>query len=197
MYKKQLKLQKIICLLCIIAAALSFLYALGMMTDIYESLYTTMRNPEKPQNTKVPGSWIYYDMQDFNKQFVNVSVVLILLACLLFITNTHSHRKYYVSNMVAVGLYSAATVGVGFWAHAQISAFAEQYMTTIDFEKLKEFSELWETPYLDNTNMLDSHIVVLAIGLLSVAALVGNLIWKLVLMHNEKKLIAAGKEAAV
>ena len=70
-------------------------------------------------------------------------------------------------------------------------------MTTFDFEKLKEFSELWETPYLDNTNMLDSHIVVLAIGLLSVAALVGNLIWKLVLMHNEKKLIAAGKEAAV
>lgn len=197
MYKKQLKLQKIICLLCIIAAAVTFVYALGMITDIHDALITTMRNPQKPTQTKVDGSWIYYDMQAFNTQFVNISIVLVLLACLLFLTNTHSRRKYYISNYLAVGIYSVATIGVGLWAHGQIRAFAVQYMTTINFEQLKEYSEMWGTPYLDNTNLLDLHGLVLAFAVVSVVALLGNMIWKIILMRNEKKLIKAGEEAAV
>ena len=197
MYKKHLKIQKIICLLCIIASALTFLYALGMITDIYEALYNTMRNPMKPTQTRVEGSWIYYDMQPFNKQFVNAGLVPILLACLLFVTNTHTRRKYYFSNYLAVGAYSVATIYIGLWAHQQIEAFAVQYMTTINFEQLKEYSEFMGTPYLDNTNMLDLHRTVLAIAILSVVALVGNMIWKIILMHSEKKLLASGEEAAV
>lgn len=197
MYKKHLKLQKIVCLLCIIAAAVSFVYSLGMITDIYDALYSTMRDPNKPTQTRVQGSWIYYDMQDFNKQFVSASVVLILIACFLFITNTHSRRKYYFSNYLAVGVYSVATVGVGLWAHQQIEAFAVQYMTTIDFEQLKAYSDMWGTLYLDNTNMLDLHRVVLGLGIVSIVALLGNMIWKIVLMRSEKKLIEAGEGAEV
>ena len=197
MYKKQLKIQKIICLLCIIASAITFLYALGMITDIQEALRTTMRNPLKPQQTKVEGSWIYYDMQPFNKQFVSNAIVPILLACLLYITNTHTRRKYYISNYVAVAAYSATTIGIGLWAHKYIEAFAVQYMTTVNFEELKEYSEMMGTPYLDNTNMLDLHRWVLGIAIASVVLLVGNVIWKIILMHGEKKLLAAGEEAAV
>lgn len=196
MYQKHLKFQKYICLLCILAAAVSFVYALGMITDIYDALYSTMRNPNDLTQTKVPGSIIYYDMQAFNSQFVKVSIVLILLACFLYLTNTHSRRKYYISNYLAVGAYSIATLAVGFWAHGKIEAFAAQYMETIDFEKLKDFSEMWETPYLDNTNMLDLHRVVLGLAIVSVVALLGNMIWKIILVRNEKKLIEAGKEAA-
>lgn len=197
MYKKHLKIQKIICLLCIIASALTFLYALGMITDIYEALYNTMRNPMKPTQTRVEGSWIYYDMQPFNKQFSNATLIPILLACLLYITNTHTRRKYYISNFVAVGAYSAATIGICLWAHQQIEAFAVQYMTTINFEQLKEFSNGRGTPYLDNTNMLDLHRVVFAIAIGTVVLLVGNAIWKVVLMRQEKKLLQTGEEAAV
>lgn len=197
MYKKHLKLQRIICLLCLIAAAVSFVYALGMITDIYDALYSTMRDPSKPTQTRVQGSWIYYDMQPFNKQFVSASLVLIVLGCFLFITNTHSRRKYYFSNYLAVGAYSVATIYIGLWAHQQIEAFAVQYMTTINFEQLKEYSEFMGTPYLDNTNMLDLHRWVLAFAIISVVALVGNMIWKIILMRQEKKLLAAGEEAAV
>ena len=197
MYKKQLKIQKFICLLCIITAALTFVYALGMITDIQEALRGTMRNPMKPTQTRVEGSWIYYDMQPFNKQFVNASLVPILLACFLYITNTHSRRKYYFSNYLAVGAYSVATIGLGLWAHQQIEAYAVQYMTTINFEQLKEYAELMGTPYLDNTNMLDLHRTVLGIAIVSVVALVGNMIWKIILMRSEKKLLAAGEEVAV
>ncbi len=197
MYKKQLKIQKLICLLCIIAAALTFVYALGMITDIQEALRSTMRNPLKPEQTRVEGSWIYYDMQPFNKEFVNASLVPILLACFLFITNTHTRRKYYFSNYLAVGAYSVATIGIGLWAHQQIEAFAAQYMATINFEQLKEYSDLMGTPYLDNTNMLDLHRTVLGVAIVSVALLVGNMIWKIILMRSEKKLLAAGEEVAV
>jgi len=93
MYKKQLRFQKIACLLAIIAAAVMFLYSLGMITDIYDSLYSTMRNPNNLLDTKVPGSIIYYDMQDFNKQMVTYSIGLILLGCLLFVTNTQVRRR--------------------------------------------------------------------------------------------------------
>lgn len=196
MYQKHLKLQKYICLLCVIAAAVSFVYALGMITDIYDALYKTMSNPKDLTQTKVPGSIIYYDMQSFNKQFVNYSLVLILLGCFLYLTNTHCRRKYYISNYVAVGAYSVATLAVGFWAHQQIEAYIVQYMTTIDFEALKEFSDKRKTLYLDNTDMLDLHRVVLGLAIVSVVALVGNMIWKIILMRNEKKLIEVGKEAA-
>ena len=197
MYKKQLKLQKIVCWLCVISAALCFVYALGMITDIHDALISTMRNPLKPTQTRVDGSWIYYDMQPFNQQFVSRTLVLLLLSCVILLTNTHTRRKYYISNYVAVGVYSVATFGLLSWAHQQIEAFAVQYMTTINFEELKAFSESRGTPYLDNTNMLDLHRVVFALAIISVLALVGNVIWKVVLMRNENKLIKAGEEATV
>ncbi len=197
MYKKQLKIQKYICLLCIIAAAVTFVYALGMITDIHDALISTMRNPLKPTQTKVEGSWIYYDMQPFNKQFVNLSMLPILLACFLYVTNTNTRRKYYFSNYLAVGAYSVATLYVGFWASPQIQAFAAEYMNIINFEQLKEYSEFMGTPYLDNTDLLDMHRWVLALAVFSVVALVGNMIWKIILMRKEKKLLAAGEEVAV
>ena len=43
MYKKQIKLQKAACLFALAASVLLFLYSLGIMTDLYESLYFTIR----------------------------------------------------------------------------------------------------------------------------------------------------------
>ena len=197
MYKKQLAIQKIVCIFCIIAAALSFLYSLGIITDIYDSLYSTMWNPNDLTKTDVPGSIIYYDMQNFNAQFVNVSVGLILMGAFLFITNTHSRRRYYIGNYAAIAIYSVATLAVTVWSHFEISAFKVQFLTTVDFEAMKSYSELWGTPYIDSTFMLDLHYAVAAAAVLSVAALVGNMVGKILLMREEAKLIEEGKGAAV
>ena len=98
MYKKQMKCQKAVCLLCMISSVIVFLYALGIMTDLYDSLYSTMMNPADLTQTTVPGSIVYYNMQEFNSVFLKYSIGLILLACLLYITNTHIRRKYYIGN---------------------------------------------------------------------------------------------------
>lgn len=197
MYKKQLRFQKYACLLSVIAAAVSFLYSLGIITDIYDSLYSTMMNPNDLTQTMVPGSIIYYDMQDFNKTFLYLSIGLILLACLLFITNTSSRRRYYIGNYAAIGLYSVATIGVVIWSHIQISAYKVQYLTTVDFEALKNFAEMWGKKYIESTFWLDLHYVVGALAIVSVIVLVGNMIWKIAMMRGEKQLIEERKEASV
>lgn len=197
MYNKQLKFQKFICLVAIIMAAIMFIYSLGVITDIHDALRSTMRNKNDHTKTKVEGSIIYYDMQPFNKAFTNYSVGLILLGCLLFVTNTQTRRKYYIGNYVATVLYSGAAIALTVWMHTNLTAFAEQYRTTVNMEQLKEYSETWGTLYLDNTNLLDLHYYVGGLAILVVAALIGNMIWKIVLMRGENILIKAGEEAAV
>lgn len=195
MYKKQIKCQKLVCLAAIIACAITFLYALGIMTDLYDALYSTMRNPYDLTETDVPGSIIYYMMQDFNRDLLKYAIGLVLLACLLFLTQTHVRRKYYVGNYVAVGLYSVATVAYTVWAHAYIEGYKAAFLTQVDFEALKKHAEMWKTAYVDSTFWFDAHYVVYAILLAVTVLLLLNLIWKIRLMKAEKRLIEAGKEA--
>ena len=195
MYKKQIKCQKLVCLAAIIACAITFLYALGIMTDLYDALYSTMRNPYDLTETDVPGSILYYMMQDFNKALLRYSIGLILLACLLFLTQTHVRRKYYIGNYVAVGLYSAATVAYSLWAHAYIEGYKAAFLTQVDFEALEKHAKMWKTAYVDSTFWFDAHYVVYAILLAVTVLLLLNLIWKIRLMKAEQRLIAAGKEA--
>ena len=196
MYKKQMVFQKAACLLGMIAAAVSFVYSLGIITDIYDSLYSTMMNPHDLTQTFVPGSIIYYDMQAFNKQFLYLSIGLLLLACFLFLTNTHIRRKYYVGNFIATGLYSAATIAVSVWSHIEISAFKVQYLTTVDFEALKKFAQMWNFTYTESTFLLDAHYAVAGLSALAVLMLVFNAVWKALLMRGEDKLIREGKGGA-
>ena len=195
MYKKQIKCQKILCIAAIIACALTFLYALGFMTDLYDALYSTMRNPYDLTETDVPGSILYYMMQDFNKALLKYSIALILLACVLFLTQTHVRRKYYIGNYVSVGLYSVATVAYTVWAHAYIEGYKAAFLTQVDFTALEKHAKMWKTAYIDSTFWFDAHYGVYAVLLVVTVLLLLNLIWKIRLMKAEQRLIAAGKEA--
>ena len=195
MYKKQIKCQKILCIAAIIACALTFLYALGFMTDLYDALYSTMRNPYDLTETDVPGSILYYMMQDFNKALLKYSIALNLLACLLFLTQTHVRRKYYIGNYVSVGLYSVATVAYTVWAHAYIEGYKAAFLTQVDFTALEKHAKMWKTAYIDSTFWFDAHYGVYAVLLVVTVLLLLNLIWKVRLMKAEQRLIAAGKEA--
>ena len=195
MYKKQMKCQKAVCLLCMISSVIVFLYALGIMTDLYDSLYSTMMNPADLTQTTVPGSIVYYNMQEFNSVFLKYSIGLILLACLLYITNTHIRRKYYIGNYIAAALFAIANVNIAIWAHQYIEVFKAQFLN-VDFEALKKHAELWKTTYTESTFWFDIHTAVFAVALIASAALVGVVFWKVSLMKEEQKLIEAGRKAA-
>jgi len=192
MYKKQMKMQRIACFLSIAAGALVFLYVLGMMTDLYDMLYTMVPIPDDPSSVKVAGAMIYYDMQGFNRAFLRVSIGLLLVACLLFVTNTHTRRKYYIGNYAAIGLNAVCNIAAAVWAHGQIAAFKTQYLTTVDFAQLERRLSRAGT-YTDSTFWFDAHLGVFAFSLLAVALLVICAVWKQRLMSNERKLIEKGK----
>ncbi len=208
MYKKQLGFQKIICLVAVILAAVWFVYSLGVCTDIYEALSPAIRNPEKPEKEAVAGANLWYQMNGwsveegfesdffFNEEFTMHAIQLILVSLLLFVTNTNIRRKYYIANYVAVAAYSGASIAMFAWAHKWLSHYKNLFLTTVDFEKLAEYAKTWEYEYTTSTWLLDLHMVIGVINMLVVAALIANVIWKIVLMRGEQKLIDAGKEAA-
>ena len=192
MYKKQLTVQKILCLAAIIVSAVVFLYALGIMTDLYDALYDTMRNPNDVFQTDVPGSVVYYNMQEFNRYFLRYSIGLILLAVLLFVTNTHVRRKYYIGNYVATGLFAVASVAISIFGHTYIEIFKAQFLQ-VDFAALKEHAEMWGTLYTESTFWFDLHYFVFALLIIVAALLVANAVWKTRLMKEEQMLLRGEK----
>lgn len=194
MYKKQLTFQRILCFAVLIVCAAVFVYSLGIMTDLYDSLYNTIRNPEKLEKTTVTGSRIYYDMQGFNRNFLHYSIALLLLAVLLFITGTHRRRKYYIGNFVSVGIFSAAAIAFSVWAHTEIEAFKAQFLQ-INFEELAAHAAKKKSLYTESTFWFDIHYLIFGLLLLLTLLLILNLFWKKKLEREEQALIGTGKEA--
>ena len=195
MYKKQVKLQKILCLAMLFVSAMIFIYSLGIMTDLYDALYTTIRSAKNLDKSSVTGSRVYYDMQDFNKLFLRCSIGMILLCLTLFITNTHSRRKYYIGNYCSVCLVCAGGAAFAVWAHGQIEYYKSLFLQ-INFEELAEHAAKRKTLYTESTFWFDIHYVLFGLLLAGIILLVANALWKRRLMKEEQTLIARGKEAA-
>ena len=198
MYKKQMILQRIVCYAFILAATLVFVYSLGLMTDLYENrlgYYAEdyYRYQADPADLMVPGAEIYYDMQEFNRDFTMAGIVLILLATAQFVFQNHNRRKYYIANYITVGVSTVAAAVVSGWALSNIFTYKARYLT-IDFESMKMWSEMLKFSYTESTFWFDISTAVFGILLVITALNVLNMVWKVMLMKEEKKLLQAGKE---
>ena len=185
-------LQRIVCYALLIAAVMVFVYSLGMVTDLYESLFNYADVSSKRKY--VQGAEIYFNIQPFNKQLTGVSIALILSAVSLFVFNTHKRRKYYIGNYVTVALNTVMNVAVSIWALANVMAFKAQYLL-IDFVKLAEQADKYDTKYIESTAWFDAAIPVFALLLVVTLVSVANLVLKLMLMKGERELIKEGAEA--
>ncbi|MBP1584173.1 MAG: hypothetical protein ILP17_00585 [Lachnospiraceae bacterium] len=196
MYRKQMILQKIVCFIMLASSVITFAYSLGIMSDLYESFYYSIRSTENPARNPIAGSLIYYDMQDFNKAFLKAGIALILISLILFVTNTHIRRRYYIGNVVAVMVNVIANIAVTIWASAQIGVYKDKFLNEVDFQAFREYADLMKSYYTESTFWFDVHIYVFGFGIVACLLLVANLIWKFMLMEQEQKLIKAGKEEA-
>ncbi len=195
MYKKQMTAQKVLCMAAIIVSVIFFLYALGIMTDLYDSLYDTMRNPNDVYQTDVPGSIVYYQMQEFNRMFLMLSIGQLLLGVLLFLTNTHCRRRYYIGNYVSTALFIAGGVYNAVFAHYYIGIFKARFLQ-VDFAALKEHAEMWGTLYTESTFWFDAHYLVFGLMLVVCVLLAANAVWKVRLMKDERALVEEGRRIA-
>ena len=184
-------LQRIVCYALLIAAVMVFVYSLGMVTDLYESLFNYADVSSKRKY--VQGAEIYFNIQPFNKQLTGVSIALILSAVSLFVFNTHKRRKYYIGNYVTVVLNAVINVAVTVWALINVMAFRAQYLL-IDFEKLADFADKYDTKYIESTFWFDLSIPIFAILVAVTLLSLGNLVLKVMLMRGERQLIEEGAE---
>lgn len=184
--------------MAIIASVLVFAYALGLVTDLYDSLYTAMYNPNDYNASDVTGARIFYDIQPFNNQLMLAGLGLLILSLGLFLTNTHTRRRYYIGNYVATGIWSVAALAVTVWGHIQVEFFKTQFLyghpdqgiPGVNFEELKAYAERTKGYYTDSTFWFDAHYFVLGVLALVAVILVANAIWKVSLMNQEAALLA-------
>ena len=191
MYKKQMVFQKLVCFLAVIVAALTFAYSLGLVTDLYDGLYWT--------NNKVDGAEIFYNIQDFNKQLTYVGIALLLLSALLFLTQTHARRKYYIGNYCATGLFAAGAVATAGWSWVNLlgpSGFKYQFLNNLDFEAYLKRATKYKQTYIDSTFWFDIQLVLGILLIITAVLLVVNLCMKITVMRRESALIAEGASAA-
>ncbi|MBR3741531.1 MAG: hypothetical protein IKN04_13950 [Clostridia bacterium] len=194
MYKKQVVFQRIVCFISLVAGALVFVYSLGLLTDLFDTLYSMIPNPNNLDSAKVEGARIYYDMQPFNRTLLRGSIGMILLSCALFMTNTHSRRKYYIGNTVATAVNVAAECAMAIWCHLEVSAFKTQYLTTVDFAELEKRLSRRGT-YTDSTFWFDIHYLVCGVAILAAVLLIVNYFWKKKMMREEQKLLRSSGKA--
>ena len=133
-------------------------------------------------------------MQEFNNAFLKGSLGLILLSCLLYVTNTHNRRKYYIGNYVSTALMTIGNLAMVIWAHGRIEMYKAQFLQ-IDFEALAKHAKRWKTLYTESTFWFDVHYAVFGVVLVITVLLIANAVWKTILMKQEKALIEAGKGA--
>ena len=201
MYKKQMILQRLVCYIVLIAAALVFVYSLGIMTDMYEMkldyhaerYYKNGMTEEALSKVKVAGSEIYYDMQEFNNALTASGIVLILLAVTQFIFQNQNRRKYYIANYITVGANTIGAIYYSYWGLSNILSYKERYLK-IDFAELQKLNERYGFPYTESTFWFDASKVVYGVLLAATVLNLLNMVWKVCLMNNEKKLVQAGKE---
>ncbi len=194
MYKKQVTFQKIVCLMTLVVGVLFFIYSLGIMTDLFDTLYSMIPNPNNLDSAKVEGARIYYDMQPFNRTLLRASIGMILLSCVLFLTNTHSRRRYYIGNAIATAVNAAAEAAMAVWCHLQVSAFRNQYLTTVDFTELERRLARRGT-YTDSTFWFDIHYLVCILAVCAAVLLIVNYIWKRKMMQGEQELLRSSGKA--
>jgi len=205
MYKKQMTIQRIVCLLAVIAGALVFVYSLGFSTDLSDTLNWTEgefrvpdetgkvnRKSEKVEFTEAQE--VYLATQAFNKKLTYAGIGMILLGASLFITQTHVRRRYYIGNYVTSGLYVAGALGVTVWTSIAIhggAGYKNAFLHMIDAcgDKLAAVAKVNGKSYITSTFWFDLQRGVTVMLIVVAALVVANVVWKICLMKSEAKLL--------
>lgn len=199
--KAQMKFQKWMCLVMLIAGALGLLYAFCYMTGSLSELGQNI-NPGTTHTSKFTAkqglndALLYDDIQGFNTLMMYFGIAMILLAVVLYITASNKRRNYYVSNYVATGLCAGGNIVMSLVCLIMNASWRSEFLK-VDFESWKAFNEsgvelglITETHYGDSTAWFDVGFAVYAIIIVASVLLVLNLIWKIMLMKGEKQLLS-------
>lgn len=199
--KVQMRFQKILSIVTLVVAALVIVLGLAFCSGSLEF----MRYYENRIDQFLGDDMAYYlnvSAQDVSQTLFIVGIVFLLVTVTLFITASNKRRNYYITNYISVGavaLMALITALIGF---ILLGTCAGDFFA-IDWDALGVYvaenpSLFAARPFSSNPLPIILGFVVCAIVLVNAVFIVLNLVWKILLMKGEKKLLAqsADKEVA-
>lgn len=201
--KAQMRFQKYICLVMLIMGAITLLYAFcyctGSLAQLGKEIDTTTHTSNFTAASGKYDALLYSDIQGFNNMLMFFGIFMILFAVLLYITSCNKRRNYYISNYVAIGVCAGGDFILSLVALIMNAVWKGKFLN-IDFESwyntdLADLNLMFggdtaNMYYSDSTIWFDVGYVVYILMMVAAIILVLNLVWKIMLMKGEKKLLS-------
>ena len=183
--KTQMRFQKILMLVTLIVAALSFVYALSFCSGTvyqYGTLYLKTSGNERVHGAKD----LFLASQNYNGILITLSIIYIVVTVLNFVAASQKRRKYYVTNYVAFGI----TVVYQLVFAVLLVVFVSDTFSlfnAIDKVAAEKMYRGEDFKYSISNFILG--YLLMAVIIVNAVALILNLVWKIKLMQGEKKLL--------
>lgn len=200
--KTQMRFQKILMLVTLVVAALSFVYALSFCGGTiyqYNSLYDQINKVEEVEGAEA----LFLASQKYNDILIGLSVAFIVIVALNFVMASQSRRNYYVTNYVSIILTAVYAVVFAILLLVFVSNTFSLF-AAIDKEVAEfEYSLVMDDFKYSVVNFILGYLMA-ALMIVNAVILVLNLVWKIKLMKGEKQLLkgvmyrdASGREEEV
>lgn len=173
----------------LIVAALTFVFALVFPTgSLGEAThYVEHVGAVTIDNINV-GEFIAVS-QSMTGTLVKLGIIFIVLAALMFITASHSRRKYYITNYISVGLFVVFALVVFVYILIMVAKVSNLFINSIDWAAV-ESNLIPEYPISkDDTFTFVLGFIVAAIVFVDAVFVVLSTVWKVLLMKGEQKLL--------
>ena len=195
-----MRFQKILVFVSLVVAALCLVHAWVFCSGLFAQL-TRYKDVAGNGFDVDKANEIYNLTQNFSNLFQILSIVFILAAVLMLVMGCHSRRKYYITNYIAVGIFVAFAL---VFAILLIINLASISTALANFE-LKEFGEYYNSLHIesswgkftDKSWTLAVGYALFAIVLVTAIVNVLNVVWKVMLMKGEKKLLSQANPETV
>lgn len=185
--KTQMRFQKILMLVTLVVAALSFVYALsfcGGTVYQYNSLYDQINKVEEVEGAEA----LFLASQKYNDILIGLSVAFIVIVALNFVMASQSRRNYYVTNYVSIILTAVYAVVFAILLLVFVSNTFSLF-AAIDKEVAEfEYSLVMDDFKYSVVNFILGYLMA-ALMIVNAVILVLNLVWKIKLMKGEKQLL--------
>jgi hypothetical protein len=201
--KTQIKFQKILSIVSLVIAALTFVFALIFLSGNLSDLCGYFGKNWSGIYKYSGADDFLYAAQDFVSALVILSIIYIIAVVTLYIANTNKRRKYYITNYISIGFTIVMAAVVAIFGIIYMSVLISEFYA-IDWDELnafiekmrnrgRELNDVSQSPYM----FIIGYIVSL-LALADALAWAYNLVWKIKLMKGEKALLENGlvKEVA-
>ena len=195
-----MRFQKILVIVSLVIAAICLVHAWVFCSGTFAQL-TRYKDDAGFGFDVDKANNIYNLSQNFSNLFQILGILFILAAVLMLVMGCQSRRKYYITNYVAIGIFVVYSLVFAILLIINLTTISS---ALADFE-LEAFGEYYTSLHMDTSwGKFSSSSWTISLGyalvaLVLVTAIINalNLVWKILLMQGEKKLLAQADQVAV